>query len=121
MKKYHVFTKYLLFGLLNTSIGYIIYAIAIFFGLSFQLANLTSLIFGILLSYSTQSKFVFKKNGQTVFVKYLFCWSVIYVVVIYINGFFLGITKNAYISGALVLPFSVLLSYFIQRRFVFKD
>jgi putative flippase GtrA len=121
IKSHHVFAKYVLFGLLNTSVGYVIYAIAIFLGLSFQLANLTSLIFGLLLSYKTQSKFVFKKNGQSVFIKYLLCWSLIYIIVIHINGFFLAIVANTYISGALVLPFSVLSSYFIQRYFVFKE
>lgn len=112
--------RYLLVGSANTLASYAIYAFLIFNEFSFQFANLITLVIGILVSFKTQSQFVFRMKDNWRLLRFIASWALIYVIITAIIGKFINLGINAYWAGVLALPFSVILSFILQKYFVFR-
>lgn len=112
--------RFLVVGMLNTAFSYAIYAGFLFVGLSYQLANLIAVVIGILFSFKTQGYLVFKNSDNRLFGRFLISWVLIYLCTIALIGRIMTLGFDAYLAGALALPFSVTLSYLTQRYFVFR-
>ena len=113
--------RFVLVGILNTSFSYLIYATLLFVGLGYQLANFLALIMGILFSFKTQGRFVFNNPDNRLLGRYVVSWVLIYFCVVILIGEIIDLGFDAYSAGALALPFSVVLSYFAQKYFVFRQ
>ena len=112
--------RFILVGLLNTGFSYLIYAFFLFIGIGYQLANLLAVVVGILFSFKTQGHLVFGNSNNRLLGRFILSWALIYLCVIFLIGRFMSLGFNAYVAGALVFPFSVVLSYLAQRHFVFR-
>lgn len=113
--------RFVLVGVLNTTFSYLIYAAWLFVGLDYQLANLLTLIVGILFSFKTQGHIVFRNTNNRLLGRFVLCWAVIYLCVIFLIGKIIAMGFDAYSAGALALPFSIVLSYVGQKYFVFRQ
>lgn len=111
--------RFLAIGVVNTGFSYAVYAFFLWLGLGYAAANLVALILGILFSFKTQGRFVFKNTENRLFGRFLLSWALIYLATITVIGQFIALGLNAYVSGALALPFSTVLSYLTQKYFVF--
>jgi putative flippase GtrA len=116
----HRFIRFLLVGTVNTGFSYLVYAIFLFIGLHFALANLLALIFGILFSFHTQGHLVFDNTDRRLLGRFVLAWVVIYLANLCIIAGFVALGCGAYLAGALTLPFSTGLSYVVLKRFVFR-
>ena len=108
-------------GALNTSFSYLIYAALLFVGLGYQLANLLTLVVGILFSFKTQGHLVFDNPDNRLLGRFILSWALIYFCVVILIGQIIDLGFDAYSAGALALPFSVVLSYLAQKYFVFRQ
>ena len=113
--------RFILVGVLNTTFSYLIYAVLLFVGLGYQLANFITLVVGILFSFKTQGHLVFNNPDNRLLGRFVLSWVLIYVCVIILIGRIIAMGFDAYSAGALALPFSVTLSYVAQRYFVFRQ
>jgi putative flippase GtrA len=113
--------RFLVVGVLNTAFSYSIYALLLFVGLSYQLANFCSLVLGILFSFKTQGHFVFRNADNRLLGRFVLCWILIYVCNIAVIGWIIAFGIDAYSAGALALPITILLSYLTQKYFVFRQ
>ena len=113
--------RFVLVGILNTSFSYLIYATFLLIGLGYQLANLIALIMGILFSFKTHGHLVFDNPDNSLLGRFVLSWVIIYFCTITIIGWIVSLGFNAYLAGALSLPFSVVFSYLTQRFFVFRS
>jgi len=111
--------RFIVVGMLNTAFSYSLYALLIFLGLHYALANLLALIAGILFSFRTQGAWVFNNTQVTLLWRFVLAWAVIYLFNIGVIRSGLAFGFNAYIAGALAVPPSAVLSYLAQRYFVF--
>lgn len=114
------FMRYLAVGVANTGFSILVYWAMLWAGLAVPLASLASLVVGILISFTTQSRFVFDNRDPWKLLPYFIVWSILY-------AFYLGLTwllmrcgLDAYAAGFLSTPATVLLSYFLQKAFVFR-
>jgi putative flippase GtrA len=114
------FMRYLAVGAANTGFSILVYWAMLWAGLAVPLASLASLVVGILISFTTQSRFVFDNRDPWKLLPYFIVWSILY-------AFYLGLTwllmrcgLDAYAAGFLSTPATVLLSYFLQKAFVFR-
>lgn len=114
------FLRFVLIGGLNTGFSYSVYAGFLFFGLDYALANLLALTLGILFSFRTQGTFVFKNRNRRLIGRFIVCWALIYVLNITFIREMMIMGFDAYIAGGLTLPIITVLSYFLQRFFVFR-
>ena len=108
-------------GVLNTAFSYLIYAVFLFVGLSYQLSNFLALVVGILFSFKTQGSLVFNNSNNRLLGRFALSWALIYLGTIGVISQFMTFGFNAYWAGALALPFSVAFSYVTQKYFVFRQ
>jgi putative flippase GtrA len=113
--------RYVLVGILNTSFSYIVYALLIFLGTPIAWASLGALLMGILWSYSTHGKIVFKHLSKTAFVKFVINWIVIYVLNVQLIYKLMEWDLNAYTAAAVATIPVTIISYFSLKYLVFKD
>lgn len=113
--------RFVVVGVVNTLFAYLVYASFIFLGFRYEVANLISLVAGILFSFKTQGRFVFRNTSHRLIGRFVLSWVVIYFWTIFVIGQFVRLGIDAYTAGLLALPFSVGFSFFIQKFLVFSS
>lgn len=114
--------KFLFAGIINTFFGYTVYAILIFVNLPYLTALFVATIIGVVFNYFSFGRMVFSsRGGWLIFGKFVFSYSVVYI----INAFALAtLTKdfhfNPYAGQVICLPLSVILSWLLMNRWVYK-
>lgn len=114
------FALFMLVGALNTAFSYGVYAFFIFIGFHYSLASFLQLFFSILFNFQTIGKLVFKNNDNKRLISFILVCLFMYL--FYVLGLkalnYIGF--NNYAAGAvMIIPVSVL-SYFLNKVFVFK-
>jgi len=123
--------RYLLVGLFNTGIAFLLYAVLVSLGMNFAIANFIALCFGILFSYQTIKRIVFETKDKYTPVRYLILWVVLFLmqisiiaITIHILGsekMWFGFVIAEHIGGAVGMTNSVILGYILQKNWVFKE
>ncbi len=115
--------KFLGVGLLNTIVGYSIYAVLIAFGLSYFTALFLATILGVTFNYFSVGSLVFvSKGGLAIFAKFVLAYSFVYMLnAIALNILILTLHLGPYIAQALFVPLSVSLSWMLMNYWVFKN
>ena len=114
------FRRYLLGGLLNTSFSYGIYAILVYLGLTYLIANLGAAILGTLFSFQVSKAYVFQRGSWKRYGRFVAVWILVWLtgslsLVTFIEGF--GLTPL--IAGVAALPITAATGYLPQKLFVF--
>jgi len=113
------FVRFLLVGGLNTSFSYAVYAVLLFLGLNYVIANFGSLLLGILFSFRTQGRLVFGNSDGRLFFRFAAIWVLIFGVNILLISSLIHTGLNAYWAGALALVPITVISYVVQKFLVF--
>ncbi len=113
------FFRFLFVGIFNTGFSYLVYVIGVLLGLHFALANLVALLLGIIFSFYTQGRFVFKNTNIYLLWRFILSWAFIYLISIAAIGGWILLGIDQYTAGALAIPISTGLSYLLQKKFVF--
>jgi len=114
------FVRFMLVGIVNTLFSYLIYALLLFLGLNYAIANLLALMIGLVFGFRTQGKLVFNNQDHRVFWRFILCWAVIYGVNITLISGIMTLGLDAYIAGVLAIPPTALISYLAQKYLVFR-
>jgi putative flippase GtrA len=115
------FIRFLLVGILNTAFGYGAYALFVFFNFHYSVAMLCATFLGVLFNFKTIGSIVFKNHNTKLIFRFFLVYCIVYVFnVLVLTLFrFLGY-KNMYIVGFLVVIPSAMLSFFLNKKFVFE-
>ena len=116
--------RFLMVGILNTIVGYGIYAILVFFHMNYLIANTISTALGILHSYLWNRFYTFKskeKAGKE-FAKFVSVYALSYLIgtctlVLFKNFFHF----NSYFAGLFNLGVTTVISFFGHKNFSFKE
>ena len=114
------FMRFLAVGAANTGFSILVYWAMLWAGLAVPLASLASLVVGILISFTTQSRFVFDNRDPWKLLPYFVVWSILYAFNLGLIWLLMRCGLDAYAAGFLSTPATVLLSYFLQKAFVFR-
>ena len=111
-------------GLINTILGYLVYSFFIFIGFTYYIALLVSYLFAVVYSLFVNYYFTFKLEN-TVNFKMLFKMILTYGILFLINEVFLYVLVskmrfNEYFGQAVLSLVIAVISYILQRQFVFK-
>lgn len=114
--------KFIGVGLINTLVGYSIYAILIAANISYFLALFVATITGVTFNYFSIGRLVFKSSGGLViYGKFITTYGLIYFVnAIGLELIIKNLGANPYLGQALCVPPSVLLSWLLMNYWVFK-
>ena len=112
--------RFLAVGAANTGFSVLVYWAMLWAGLAVPLASLASLVVGILINFTTQSRFVFDNRDPWKLLPYFIVWSILYAFNLGLIWLLMRCGLDAYAAGCLSTPATVLLSYFLQKAFVFR-
>lgn len=115
--------RFLFVGGLNTLVGYGVYALLIYMGVNYLLANTISTIIGVAHSYLWNRFFTFKSRNKAI--KEITKFVSVYIVSYLIGMCTLFIFKDklnisAYLAGLINLVITTLISYFGHKYYSFK-
>ena len=114
------FVRFVLVGAANTGFNVLVYWAFLWAGLAVPLASLASLIVGILINFTTQSRFVFDNRDPWKLLPYFMTWIMLYGFNLGLIWLLMRLGLDAYLAGLLSTPVTVLLSFFLQKFFVFR-
>jgi putative flippase GtrA len=114
------FMRFLAVGAANTGFNILVYWAMLWVGLAVPLASLASIVVGILVNFTTQSAFVFDNRDPWKLLPYVIVWSILYAFNLGLIWLLMRCGLDAYAAGFLSTPATVLLSYFLQKAFVFR-
>ena len=114
------FLRFLFVGSVNTSLSYGLYALFLWLGLNYVLANGLAFVMSLLLSFATQGTFVFRSTDPRRLPRFVLAWVCIYGFNIALIGLLMHLGLSAYAAGAAALVPVTLLSYVAQKRVVFR-
>lgn len=121
LNKFNIqFIRFLIVGTIITGFSYGIYALLLFIGIEYKLANFGALLAGIVFGFKAHGKFVFNNVNNRLFPRFLLCWIIIYIFNILLIGKLIAFGFNAYESGAISLIPVTLFSYLVQKLIVFQ-
>jgi putative flippase GtrA len=112
--------RFILVGGFNTAFSYGLYASFLSIGFGYKVAYLIAFSTSIIISFKTQGAFVFRNTDSKLLGKYIISWLLIYAGNISVIGFIISLSGNPYLATIIALPFTVLISYVVQKRFVFN-
>lgn len=112
--------RFVLIGITNTIFYYLLYAIGIYFGLSYQIATLIATLFGVLFSFKTFGRFVFNNTSNYRIFRFFLSYTFLYFVNISIITMMKSITVNYYFSGFVAVIICALLSFILNKFYVYK-
>ena len=112
--------RFLLVGGINAVFAYAVYAFFLMLGLGYALASFMSLIDGNLFSFKTHGTFVFNNTANGLFFRYAIFWFLMYLCNLALVRQMLIFGLDAYTAGALAMPPVVLISYLVQKYFIFN-
>lgn len=116
-----VFVRFVLIGILNTAFGVGVYCLFVYWGIPYRSAVLLSTILGVLFNFKTIGAFVFKNTKKQLLFKFVAAYVIVYLVNIGLINRLLELTElNEYIAGIIATPIVAIVSYSLQKRFVFN-
>ncbi|MCK9162831.1 MAG: GtrA family protein [Bacteroidales bacterium] len=138
------FLRFLFVGGINTVFGYLLFLFLIWLGLHYTLALLLSQIIGVLFNYKTTGYLVFQNKSNNLLIKFFLVYAFVYlvnVVELYFlkqSSFYELILSKDYlrfihnlpidttklgdaIGQAIVILPNAILTFFLNKIFVFKE
>jgi len=116
------FARFLLVGVLNTAFGYGIYAALLWLGLTPYMAVGIGTVLGVLFNFQSTGRLVFESGHPGRLPRFVLVYAFIYFVNVGCLSLVMSRTGlNAYVAGAVMLLPMAILTFFLQRRFVFSQ
>jgi len=111
--------RFLIVGFINTCFYYSLFALFIYFDMSYQLAVLLATAIGVFFSFSTFSTLVFDNANKKLIFKFILSYGVLYMIHIFIISKLL-LYFSTLVCGFIAIFPMVVLTYIFNKFFVFK-
>ncbi|WP_201838710.1 GtrA family protein [Microvirga zambiensis] len=115
------FTLFLVAGLLNTAVGYSIYALLIMLSLIPELALLVATGLGLIFNFYSTGKIAFAGATKRYFLRFVAVYGAVYLLnastlrILIMNGL------DPLLSQVMLLPMNVILTFIALRAYVFQE
>ena len=121
MKKLHrELLSFIIAGSINTLVSYSLFCLFIFLGLNHIVAITLSFCCGVIFSFQTIGRFVFRARNTKILVKFM----ILYISLYFFNVIFLEMLKhfsaNWYLNGLITTIIAAALSFIINKLWVFR-
>ena len=112
--------RFVFVGALNTAMGYAVYCLSLYAGLSVPKASLAAIVFGVVLSFLTQGLVVFGNATGGAFLRFIANWGIMYAIYVGVISALQTVGLSPYLGGLAAGGATTTVSYFILRDFVFR-
>lgn len=107
-------------GALNTAFGYGCFSLLIFSGLHRSLVLFLTTVLGVLFNFKTTGRLVFRSNDNSRIIRFVAVYGVVYLINLAVLEVLIRIGLSVYLAGALLLLPSAVITFLLQRAFVFS-
>lgn len=114
------FALFLFVGVLNTLVGYGLFAALVFAGMVPELSLLFATVLGVAFNFFTTGKIVFADNGSKRFVRFVAVYAGVYALNAIALRLLIMTGIPAVVGQSLLLPITVLLTFVALRTYVFQ-
>ncbi|WP_442941738.1 GtrA family protein [Nostoc sp.] len=114
------FIRFLIVGGINTLFGYSIFIMLILLNFRYEIAVLISTMCGVLFNFKTIGTFVFKNKNNKLIFKFILVYAMIYFLQLFFLKQLLSYKINLFVAEALILLPLALVSYTLNKIFVFS-
>lgn len=112
--------RFLIAGLVNTGVSYGVYALGLWLGAPYPLANFLATVIGVAVGFVTQGRFVFRKLEGRRFPAYVMMWLALWLLNVALIALVLpAVGGDRYVAGAVAMGIVVSFSFVIQKYYVF--
>ena len=113
--------RFLVVGGINTLFGYLVYSFFTFIGLHYMLVVFLAQTSGVLFNFNTTGRIVFNNTKPNLLYRFAGIYVIIYIVNVLLLGLFSLIDYNMYLAGALLILPMAILSFLLNKTFVFSN
>ncbi len=106
-------------GVINTLFGYSLFSLLILLSFRYEIAALISTVCGVLFNFKTIGIIVFQNKNNYLIFKFIVVYIIIYLLQILLLKQLVAYKINIFVAGALILPPLALVSYTLNKIFVF--
>jgi len=114
------FFRFLFVGGINTLFGYFVFSVLILLQVHYSIASLLATILGVLFNYFTTGRIVFNNSDSKLLFKFFGVYGITYLINLLFLKIFDSCHVNMLIAGAILVFPSAILSYFLNKTFVFR-
>ena len=118
---YPLLGRFVVVGIVNTAFSYGAYCFFLFLGAPYAIASLFALVLGIIWSFVTSGRLVFRQSLHGRFWRYVVVWALIYFVYIALIWVCTQFGLNAYLGGALAIMVTAPTAFMLQKALVFAE
>lgn len=112
--------RFLAAGVVNTGVSYGVYAVFLWWGLPYPIANLLAMIAGVMIGFTTQGRYVFRKFEARRFPAFVLAWLLLWALNVGLIRLILPAAGgNGYIAGGAAMAVIVVISFAVQKYLVF--
>jgi putative flippase GtrA len=115
------FSKFLIVGMMNTAIGYSIFALFTLLGFGPSIALVLTYVVGVPVNYMTTGRLVFDSSRLRSFAFFLMSYIAIYCVNFGALTLLMQYQISQLLAQAILVPFIAVLSFVIFKTFVFRN
>ncbi len=112
--------RFIIVGIVNTFVGYALYAIFIFVGLNYFWSVLFATILGVMFNFKSISKFVFEANDNSLIFRFVSVYVVVFIVNVSLIKVLKILSLNDYYAGIIALFPTAAISFVLNKYFVYK-
>jgi putative flippase GtrA len=112
--------RFIFAGVVNTVFYYLLYSLFIYFGLDYKISVLLATLFGVFFSFKTFSRYVFKSGDNSGVYRFVLVYIVLYFSNIFLISIFELYVQNYYISGFIATLCCAVLSFVLNKWYVFR-
>ena len=113
--------RFFVIGGVNTIFGYSVYAILLIVNIHYSLSLFIALVLGIFFNFFTTGRFVFNNTNKRLIVKFFTVYGVTYLINLGFLRIFEYFNFNMLIAQMILTLPTAFLSYYLNKRFVFKE
>ena len=112
---------FILVGILNTMFGYGLFAFLMLLGLHYSLCIILATIICILFNFKTTGVIVFRNHNNKLLLKYVLLYGIMCLLSIILLRISEILGFNLYIAGLVITCIMPLISFILQKKWVFKS
>jgi putative flippase GtrA len=113
--------RFLAIGLLNSAVGYGLFALFIYLGFHYAFASLVATTLGVCFNFFSTGKLVFKQLGKTQAVRFTLVYVFLYGLNLLFLALLLKVGITEYVGGFLLIPVMAAFAYVLHARFTFRS
>lgn len=115
-----MFARFIAVGVINTIVGYSLFAFFIYIGFHYTVAVLLGTILGVLFNFKTIGTLVFRNRNNLLIFKFISVYAITYVINIGLLKLMSFWLSNMYLAGFILIFPMAITTFILNKHLVFK-